>query len=103
MRAWMTRPTMTERVYIPNWLHISARSVISKIFPVIRNKMSTGVYLRGEGKGSQMTTSLNRPDDDGHHSHDGLVQAVKKMLQDLALLLHVTDDQAQADGEDHQS
>lgn len=54
MRAWMTRPRkMTERVYIPNWLPISARFVISKIFPVIRNKMFTGVYLRGEGKSSQ--------------------------------------------------
>lgn len=49
-RAWMTRPTITERVYIPNWLPISARSLISKIFPVIRNRMPTGVYLRGEGK-----------------------------------------------------
>lgn len=46
----MTRPTITERVYIPNWLPISARSLISKIFPVIRNRMPTGVYLRGEGK-----------------------------------------------------
>lgn len=49
----MTRPTITETVYIPSWLPISARSFISKIFPVIRNKMPTGVYLRGEGKACQ--------------------------------------------------
>lgn len=46
----MMRPKMTDTVYIPNWLPISARSFISKIFAVIRNKMPTGVYLRVEGK-----------------------------------------------------
>lgn len=38
-----------------------------------------------------------------HQPHDGLVETVKEVFQGLSLLLHVADDQTEANGEDHQA
>lgn len=42
------------------------------------------------------------PHDDGNQAHDRFIEAVEEIPQELALLLHVTNYQPEAHGEDHQ-
>lgn len=41
------------------------------------------------------------PHDDGNQAHDRLIEAVEEIPKELALLLHVTNYQPKAHGEDH--
>lgn len=49
-RPWMSSPTMTDTVYIPNCPPTWARSFISTIFPAIRKRIPTGAYLLNRGQ-----------------------------------------------------
>lgn len=74
-----------------------------------------GAYLRGrEGHGvTELTVNLvhqetpsltvrSLPHDDGNQAHDGFIEAVKEIPQELALLLHIANYQTEEHGEDHQ-
>lgn len=92
---------ITVMVYMPNWPPISVRSSISTIFPAIRNRIPIGAYLRGgeeqrvigdkyDGNRKSPFTEIKvLPHDDGNQTHDGFVEAVEEIPQELALLLHV--------------
>lgn len=58
-RPWMSSPTMTDTVYIPNCPPTRARSFISTIFPAIRKRIPTGAYLLNRGQMWQTFYSNN--------------------------------------------
>lgn len=45
MRAWIIRPESTVNIYMKSIFAVSARSRISKILPIIKQRMPMGEYL----------------------------------------------------------
>lgn len=61
------------------------------------------LHLSHEPSPTSPVKAQHSPDNDAHHPHNSLIEAVKEIPQDSALVFHATDDQPKGHREDHKA